>query len=123
MLRSNYALRRWLSKEVLGKDLPRKPPQKASILHSQPFRSYPYRRWIKSLPSAVSGQLNCDPCHTGPHAYGAKAADRTCIPLTRSEHEEYDRDPEAFCRKHGLHVKSLVQRLNRLWFEARRRGA
>lgn len=122
-MRSDYALRRWLAKEVLGKDIGRKPPQKASVLHSQPFRSYPYRRWIKSLPSAVSGQYGCDPCHTGPHAFGEKADDLTCIPLTRSEHEAYDRNPEAFCNKHGLDVPALVKRLNRIWFEAKQRGA
>jgi hypothetical protein len=74
-----------------------------------------YRQWIKSLPSAVSGQLGCDPSHTGPHALGQKASDLTCIPLTREEHQEYDANPEVFCLKYGLEVPGLVNRLNRHW--------
>ena len=111
-MKSKRQLEVWLMKEVHGITLPRKPMKKASVLHTQPFRSYPYRRWIKSLPSAVSGQSGCDPCHTGPHAFGEKSSDLTCIPLTRSEHEAYGRDPEAFCKQHGLDVPALVKRLN-----------
>lgn len=122
-MRSNYALRRYLSKEVLGKEIPRKPPKKASMLSQKPFRSYPYRAWVKSLPSAVSGQLGCDPCHTGPHGFGQKASDLTCIPLTREEHQEYDRNPEEFSRKHGLDVPGLVKRLNRIWWQVRKDSA
>lgn len=122
-MRSNYALKRWLMQEVHGIDIGRKPPRKASKLHTQPFRSYPYRRWIASLPSAVSGLSPCDPCHTGPHSFGAKASDLTCIPLTRSEHEAYDANPQEFSKKHDLDVPHLVKRLNRIWFEGRKQGA
>jgi hypothetical protein len=117
-MRSNRQLEVWLAQEVHGKKIPRKPPSKASLLHTQPFRSLRYRQWIKSLPSAVSGQYGCDPCHTGPHPYGVKADDRTCIPLTREEHEEMSQDPEAFCQKHGLDVPTLTKRLNQAWFTA-----
>src|SRR5579871_3519893 len=101
-MRSNLALRRWLVKEIFNRELPRKPPEKASVLKPKPFRSYPYRKWIKSLPSAISGEYGCDPCHSGAHAFGQKASDLTCIPLTRSEHRAYDRDPKGFCEQHGL---------------------
>ena len=112
-------LERWLVQEIHGRQIPRKPPQKASVLHQKPWRSYPYRRWIKSLPSAASGLTLCDVCHTGPHAYGVKADDRTCIPLTRSEHEEYDRDPRAFCAKYCLDVEALTTMLNHCWLRSR----
>lgn len=110
-------------REVHGKKIPRKPPSKASLLHTQPFRSLRYRQWIKSLPSAVSGQYGCDPCHTGPHGYGQKSSDLMCIPLTRSEHEELACDPKAFQEKYGLDVAELVKRLNRAWFSGMREGA
>lgn len=115
-MKNAYALRRWLAREILHREIPRKPPAKASALHNRPFRSYPYRRWIASLPSAVSGNTPCDPCHTGPHPFGQKADDRTCIPLTRDEHRQYDRDPAAFCCKYFLDLPTLIQRLNAAWW-------
>jgi hypothetical protein len=121
-MNSSYALQRWLAAEVLGKRIPRKPPQRASLLKSRPFRSYRYRSWIKSLPSAVSGLTPCDPCHTGPHGYAQKASDLTCIPLTRQEHEEYDANPKAFCVKYELDLPDLVNTLNQLWLQNTRRS-
>ena len=113
---TNRELERWLAGEIHGRKIPRKPPQRASTLHPRPWRSWKYRRWIKSLPSAVSGQMGCDPCHTGPHPFWVKASDATCIPLTREEHHEMTKDPDAFATRHGLDVKALVKRLNRAWF-------
>ena len=92
------------------------------MLSNKPYRNPRYRQWIKSLPSAVSGLTPCDPCHTGPHALGQKASDLTCIPLTREEHEEMGRDPEAFAAKYQLDVAALVKRLNRVWFLGMRAG-
>lgn len=91
--------------------------QHASVLHPKPYRNYRYRAWIKSLPSAVSGLTPCDPCHTGPHPFGVKASDLTCIPLTREEHQQFDSDPEGFCRRHNLDIPALVRRLNSVWFQ------
>jgi hypothetical protein len=101
---TNRQIERWLAQEIHGRQIPRKPPQRASVLKPKPWRSLRYRQWIKSLPSAVSGLTPCDPCHTGPHAFGQKASDLTCIPLTRSEHEEFGKNPHAFCQKHQLDV-------------------
>lgn len=115
-------LERWIYQEVHGKLPPRKPPKMASVLREKPYRSYRYRAWIKSLPSAVSGLTPCDPCHTGPHAFGRKASDLTCIPLTREEHEAHTRDPRGFEAKHELDVKALVKRLNRSWFKSLQEG-
>src|SRR5690348_12770738 len=117
-MRTTRQLEVWLYREVHGKIAPRKPPQKASALSKKPYRSYRYRAWIKSLPSAVSGLTPCDPCHTGPHGFGQKASDLTCIPLTREEHEQFDRDPEGYAKLHQLDVKELIARLNRAWFLA-----
>lgn len=121
-MKTKRQLEAWLAQEVHGKQIPRKPPQRASLLHQQPWRSYRYRRWIKSLPSAVSGLMPCDPCHTGPHPFGQKASDLTCIPLTPEEHRAFDADPRGFAERHQLDVAELVERLNRVWFLARREG-
>jgi hypothetical protein len=115
-MKSNRELEKWLAQEIHGRKIPRKPPQRASTLHPRPWRSWKYRRWIQSLLSAVSGAMGCDPCHTGPHAFGVKASDATIIPLTRAEHEEYDANPAAFCQQHNLDVKALTRRLCRAWF-------
>jgi hypothetical protein len=121
-IRSNYDLRRWLAKEILGKDLPRKPSKKASFLHpNKPARDWTYRAWIRSLPSAISGLSPCDACHTGTDGgMRLKASDYSCIPLTREEHMEYHRiGQRAFASKYGLNILNLVKRLNDLWFTAK----
>jgi len=115
-MRSDRQLRRWLMREIHGRDLPRARGKAPSLLHPQPWRCYRYRQWIKSLPSAVSDAYGCDPCHTGPHPFGIRASDATCIPLTRTEHDEFDANPEAFCAKYGLDVKALTRRLQHAWF-------
>lgn len=117
------AFNRWIYREVHGLDLPRKPPRRESVLHSKPPRDYRYRAWIRSLPSAVSGETGCQACHTGPHAIGQKASDYTCIPLTPDEHRAFDRDPRGFAAAHGLDVPALVQRLYRVWMLGRKEPA
>lgn len=114
-MKTKRQLEVWLAWEVLGKRIPRKAPAKASALHQRPYRNARYRRWVASLPSAVSGLSPCDPCHTGPHPFGRKASDLSCIPLTREEHRQYDQDPISFCIRHNLDVQSLVTRLNVCW--------
>lgn len=116
-------LERWLVREIHGRDIPRKPPQRASVLHEKPARNARYRAWIRSLPSAASGIQPCQACHTGPHAIGQKASDYTCIPLTAEEHRQFDRDPKGFAKQHGFDVPQLVQRLTRIWFKALQEGA
>lgn len=124
-MRNNRDLGIWLLRQIWGEDAPpcsRKPPKRASALHSKPARNPRYRAWVKSLPSAVSGVAPpCDACHTGPHAFGQKASDYTCIPLTRAEHDELHAvGQEEFGRRYGLNIKTLVRRLNRAWFVGRR---
>lgn len=81
----------------------------------KPVRDPDYRRFVKALPSAVSGRYGCDPAHTGAHGIGQKSSDLSCIPLTRVEHREYDANPIAFCEKHGLNLPKLIARLNRAY--------
>jgi uncharacterized protein DUF968 len=86
----------------------------------KPARDSAYLRWIRSLPSLLSGRYGCDACHTGAHGIGQKASDYLCIPLTRKEHREFDKGPRAYAEKHGLDVAAAVARLNA---EYRRRAA
>ena len=114
---NNHQLRKWLMREIHNQEIPRKPPKRET---RGPARSYKYRGWIRSLPSAVSGLTPCDACHTGPHGLSQKASDYTCIPLTREEHQELHAiGPEAFELRHGLDIGELVKRLNYLWFKSR----
>ena len=78
----------------------------------KPVRDEAYRRFVRSLPSAVSGRGNCQACHTGPHGIGQKSSDLSCIPLTRREHAEYDANPRGFAERHGLAIPALIARLN-----------
>ena len=119
--RSSHDFRRWVVREILGQDIgrkpQRKPPTKASTASGKPIRNYKYRAWIRSLPSAVSGEGPCDACHTGTDGgIGQKSSDLSCIPLTRQEHQEYHQiGKKDFERKYGLDLFALVQRLNRIW--------
>ena len=79
----------------------------------KPVRDEAYLRFVRSLPSAVSGRYGCDAAHTGPHGIGTKASDLSAIPLTRQEHRDLHKiGPRAFAEKHRLDVAALVARLN-----------
>jgi len=53
-MRSAYALRRWLAREILESEIPRKPPKRA-IKSMGPARNARYRAWIRSLPCCLCG--------------------------------------------------------------------
>ncbi len=78
----------------------------------KPVRDKNYLKFIRSLPSAVSGRYGCEACHTGPHGTGQKSSDLSCIPLTRKEHREFDAAPRLYVEKHGLDISALIVRLN-----------
>lgn len=107
-------LERWLYKTVHGKEAPRGPRRKS---RRGPSRNYKYRAWVASLPSAVSGQLGCEACHTVNNGMRSKGSDYSCVPLTREEHREYDAGKEEFEAKHGISMRDLVRDLNRMWFK------
>ena len=100
--------------QVHGKPAPRGPKQKP---RRGPARNYQYRAWIASLPSAISGQLGCDPCHTQNGGMRMKGSDYSCVPLTREEHREYDADRKAFELKYEIKMSEVVRDLCRCWFK------
>jgi hypothetical protein len=97
----------------------RKPRRRAARKWNarKPARSPKYRAWIRSLPSAVSGAMGCQHCHTGPHGIGIKASDYTGIPLTPTEHVQLHALGQAqFEALHGFSIEALVSFLNQEWF-------
>ena len=108
------ALSSWLMFAVHGRKAPRRPRRR----RSSPARSWKYRAWIRSLPSAVSGAIGCEAAHTGSDGGMAlKASDYSCIPLTFTEHREYHQVGRAeFERLHQVNCRELVRRLNHDWF-------
>jgi hypothetical protein len=119
-MRTNFALRCWLAREVLGKTI-RKPPQRATTSRG-PKREEKYRTWIRSLPCATCGiEPAGEAAHTGSDGgMQQKASDFSCIPLCRDCHTvgpfAYHRiGKKAFVRRHELDIASLVKRLNACW--------
>jgi hypothetical protein len=53
-MRSAHALRRWLAREILEREIPRKPPKRATK-STGPSRNARYQAWIRSLPCCVCG--------------------------------------------------------------------
>ena len=84
----------------------------------KPARNWKYRAWIRSLPSAVSGELGCEACHTGSDGGTAmKASDYSCVPLTHDEHMRLHGLGRAqFEALHDIDISALVKRLNHDWF-------
>lgn len=97
-----------------GKEAPRGPRRTP---RRGPSRNYKYRAWVASLPSAVSGQLGCEACHTQNNGMRSKGSDYSCVPLTREEHMAYDAGKEEFEAKHGISMREVVRDLNRMWFK------
>jgi hypothetical protein len=130
-VRRSHDLKRWLMKEVWGKDIGRKPSGKAlSSTGKEPTRNYRYRAWIRSLPCAACGLTpGGQAAHTGTdRGIGQKASDYSCIPLCADCHiyrtDAYHRiGRKDFERTFDLHCAQLVRRLNRLWFLSFRVGS
>jgi hypothetical protein len=120
MLKTFY-LRRWLAREILGKDIGRKPPQTE---RNGPPRDWKYREWIRSLPCCVCGTNHfVEAAHTGSDGGGSqKSSDYSCVPLCANCHRVGPRayhglsmGKTAFEKLHGINFSQLVKRLNRAW--------
>ena len=127
MIRSGWQLRRWLAREILDKDIGRKPPQKE---RRGPARDSRYRAWIRTLPCAACGcSWNVEAAHTGSDGgTSLKASDYSCVPLCCDCHtlgplSYHQLGREEFELRHDLDLKALVKRLNRLWFDPQNRVA
>jgi hypothetical protein len=112
--RNRHQLEVYLAREVLGKQLKRKPPQKE---RKGPARDSAYLAFIRQQPSLISGQYGCEAAHTGSDGgMSQKASDYSCVPLTPAEHREYHRiGKAAFARKHGLDYDTCARRLYAEW--------
>ena len=113
-------LQAYLAYQIHGRKekTPRKPPAKArQSTRRGPARSEPYKRWIRTQPSIVSGLYGCDAAHTGcDGGMSMKASDLSVLPLTRVEHEEYHKiGRDAFARKYRLDLPQLVAQFNAEW--------
>lgn len=127
-MRSKRHLERWLAKEVLGRDIPRKPPQKE---RKGPPRDPKYRSWIRTFPCAACGsRYHVEAAHTGSDGgTSLKASDYSCIPLCAACHRTGPRayhglgtSAPDFARRWQLDIPALVARLNAAW-RAMRAGA
>lgn len=118
-------------KEIHGIEIPRKPPQKASVLGAKKTaRSWRYLAWIRSLPCASCGQ---DPAgeaaHTGSDGgMSMKASDYSAVPLcpnchSMSSDSYHVLGRDDFERRHSLDLAAIRKRLNRLWFHPENRIA
>jgi hypothetical protein len=80
-----------------------------------------YMRWVKKWPCAACGlEGGSDPCHTKAidrGGMGQKTSDRSCIPLCRVHHREFDqgRYRATFCERYRLDIDRLVERLNAIY--------
>jgi hypothetical protein len=122
-MKSRHQLEKWLAQEILGKEIPRKPPAKARRTNS--IRNEDYKSWIRQQPSVISGHYGCEAAHTGEDGGMAmKASDTTCIPLTPEEHREYHRiGKHSFARKYKLDYPAICARLLREYRGAREGAA
>lgn len=102
---------------VHGERPPRRSPRRRT--GRGPARSWKYRGWIRTLPSAVSGSgYGIEAAHTGSDGgMRQKASDFTCVPLTHDEHMELHRiGREQFEARHDINLAAVVRSLNHAWF-------
>ena len=126
MSAANWALRKYLMREICEVDIGRKPPKRSNVMQRGPARSWRYRSWVRSLPCCICGieGPTVQAAHTGEgdHGMKQKSSDFSCIPLCAGHHMVNDDSYHALQRerfeaKHGINCKALVKRLNGLWFK------
>lgn len=115
-MRSKRDIERWLAREVLGREIARKPPGKAR--RTKNVRDEDYKAWIRTHPCAACGSTYSVECaHVG-YDGGAslKASDNLTIPLCTNCHTmgagAYHRiGRKGFERLHNLNCQELAARL------------
>jgi hypothetical protein len=125
-MRDSRRFEQWLAREVLGHDLPRKPPARE---RRGPARDADYRAFVRSFPCAACGSTrSVEAAHTGSDGgMSMKASDYSCIPLCPDCHRAgrfaYHRvGREAFLHHWRIDLRELVELLNAAW-RALRAGA
>jgi hypothetical protein len=118
-MRNSRHLEQWLARQVLDRDLPRKPPTRE---RRGPSRDVAYRAWIRTLSCAACGSArNIEAAHTGRDGgMSIKSSDYSCIPLCSDCHRQaphaYHRiGRDAFERRHSLNFPKIAARLNEMW--------
>jgi len=74
------------------------------IEKDKPVRNPKYLKWVKSLPSCISGMPADDPHHligVGRGKMGGKECDLLTMPVTRFEHQEIHNNPTDEQWKHA----------------------
>jgi phage terminase large subunit GpA-like protein len=84
---NKHQLERYLAREVLGREIPRKPPASE---RRGPARDADYRRWVRTLPClACHSRQSIEAAHTGQDGgMSMKASDYSCIPLCSNCHTQ-----------------------------------
>ena len=118
-MRTRLDLEQYLAREVLDREIPRKPPTKE---RRGPARDAEYRAWIRTWPCAACGStLDVEAAHTGSDGgMSMKSSDYSCIPLCTNCHRlgrfAYHRiGRPAFMERWRMDLTRLVLRLNALW--------
>lgn len=126
---NSYELRKYLAREVLSRELPRKPPAKE---RRGPERDAYYRAWIRTLPCCACGVTkNIEAAHTGSGGgMKQKPSDYQVVPLCQDCHTAGPRSYHGlnssaadFEQRHCLNFPRLVARLNAEWNIMQRRTA
>ena len=117
---TNFQLRKYLAREVLGETL-RRPPAKE---RRGTVRDAAYLGWIRTLTCvACQREGRSEAAHTGDHGLGQKAPDTDAIPLCAACHrtgqQAYHRlGRAAFERAWGVECAREVARLSGEWERA-----
>jgi hypothetical protein len=84
----------------------------------KPARNLKYLAWIRTLPCLICGRTGgVEAAHTGPHGMAQKSPDTSAVPLCVRHHrtgrDSYHKlGARAFERRHGLDLRTVVERLN-----------
>jgi len=118
-MRNSRLLEQWLAGEVLGREIPRKPPARE---RRGPARDAAYRAWIREWPCAACGSTwNVEAAHTGRDGgLSMKSSDYSCVPLCsdchrRAPHAYHRIGRDAFERRHSLSFPRIAAQLHEIW--------